>query len=552
MQTRNKCHNRMCYRGINKSATMARIFISYRRADTAAMSRRIYDELVKRTGRPRVFRDVDTLMKGKDFRAGIERFILQSDVMLVLIGDQWLDIRDTETSERRLDNLDDFVRIEIDMGLRHIQTVIPVLVNGASMPGEEELPTRLSSLAFKNAVQISEKTFDEDFDILMKAIGYRDRMKWFVGMGLTVAALVLIAIVAIFALNDDSGGGSDTPTPTDDQATVVAQSMTEEPTELPTLSGFQVLQTAEAEGTRAVETQAAFDLTATEQLISNNNATVTAAQMAATETAAYATLLALIPTPTPTPITRNADWTPAEQEFGGVAMVLVPAGCFEMGENGEGGRQCFDQPFWIDKYEVTNAQYARFIEAGGYNDPTYWTEAGWQARQDGIWFQPRHWTDNRFNGEDQPVVGVSWYEALAYATWRGCRLPTEAEWEYAARGPDGLVYPWGHTFVADNLVYSANAGGHSADVGSRPGGVSWVGALDMSGNAWEWTLSEHRAYPYDRSDGRENISSVSRRSSRGGSWDSNNYSLRPALRSDNPNNRFSNIGFRLVCLAPLG
>lgn len=249
------------------------------------------------------------------------------------------------------------------------------------------------------------------------------------------------------------------------------------------------------------------------------------------------------------PITSNADWTPVERDFDGVAMVLVPVGCFMMGENRQGGEQCFDEPFWIGRTEVTSAQYAEFIDAGGYDNPDYWTDTGWMERQSSDWIEPRWWTDSNFNGANQPVVGVSWYEAMAYAEWRGCRLPTEAEWEYAARGPDGLVYPWGDEFIADNLVYSGNSNNRIADVGSRPGGASWVGALDMAGNVWNWMLSEFADYPYSAEDGRENVSSSTWRVMRGGSWDGNGLNARGAARSSyDPSYRDSIVGFRVLCV----
>src|SRR5690606_37691166 len=129
--------------------------------------------------------------------------------------------------------------------------------------------------------------------------------------------------------------------------------------------------------------------------------------------------------------------------FDGVPMMLVPAGCFNMGSIDEPPihEQCFDAPFWIDRYEVTNAEYARFIAAGGYDNPDYWTEAGWAWRQAFDMIGPLD--SDGFTGSDQPRIGVSWYEAIAYANWRGARLPTEREWEYAARGPDNPMYPWG-------------------------------------------------------------------------------------------------------------
>jgi len=219
------------------------------------------------------------------------------------------------------------------------------------------------------------------------------------------------------------------------------------------------------------------------------------------------------PTPTPTatpteppgysgdnPVTANNQWTPDIQTINDVEMALVPAGCFQMGNdpnayNGaaDGGRQCFDAPFWIDRYEVTNGQFAQFGGVAAYNS---------------------NWT-----GDNRPREQITWFEARDFCELRGARLPTEAEWEYAARGPDGLYFPWGNDFVADNVVYGENSGGQTADVGSRPGGVSWVGAYDLSGNVQEWVSTIYRDYPYSATDGRESNSDTdSDRTLRGGSW----------------------------------
>ena len=204
-------------------------------------------------------------------------------------------------------------------------------------------------------------------------------------------------------------------------------------------------------------------------------------------------------------VSSNDEWTPYTEEFNGVEMALVPAGCYMMGsENGYENEtpvheQCFDKPFWIDVYEVTNAQYG----------------------------------SGSVFGDNRPHVQVSWFDAVAHCESRGTRLPTEAEWEYAARGPDNLTYPWGDEFVADYVVYGDNSGGQTGNVGSRPGGASWVGALDMSGNVWDWVSSIDGGYPYRASDGREadgNTDSSSSRVLRGGSWGDNAFNLRAANR----------------------
>jgi iron(II)-dependent oxidoreductase len=136
--------------------------------------------------------------------------------------------------------------------------------------------------------------------------------------------------------------------------------------------------------------------------------------------------------------------------------------------------------------------------------------------------------------ENRPVAEVSWFAATAYCAWRGGRLPTEVEWEYAARGPDGWVFPWGNDFDPDNAVCAQNSDGNrSWDVGSRPAGVSWVGAHDMSGNLYEWTSSLYAPYPYDANDGRESDASIDSehfRVVRGGSWGPSTNILRGAYR----------------------
>jgi len=152
-----------------------------------------------------------------------------------------------------------------------------------------------------------------------------------------------------------------------------------------------------------------------------------------------------------------------------------------------------------------------------------------------------------FTTAQQPRVGITWYEAYAYCQWRGARLPTEAEWEYAARGPNSPIYPWGDTFDGSKVVYAGNSGNMTAAVGSKPSGASWVGALDMSGNVWQWTSSARTeydsslltnkvksyGYPYDPNDGRENPNDTNAsRVPRGGSWNLDSYRLRAAVRGD--------------------
>jgi formylglycine-generating enzyme required for sulfatase activity len=154
-----------------------------------------------------------------------------------------------------------------------------------------------------------------------------------------------------------------------------------------------------------------------------------------------------------------------------------------------------------------------------------------------------------FRGQNRPRESVSWFEAAAFCASRGGRLPSEAEWEYAAKGPDDLPFPWGSTFDSLLVIDGQDPEGSTADVGTRPDGGSWVGALDMSGNVWEWTGSIYHSYPYDPNDGREDTepSNQDRPVVRGGSWISAQEKLTTTYRERSlPTYRDNLIGFRCV------
>ena len=222
----------------------------------------------------------------------------------------------------------------------------------------------------------------------------------------------------------------------------------------------------------------------------------------------------------------NFAWTPRSQEFDGVTMMQVPAGCFDMGSSDGGSDeqpahpQCFGVPFWIDQTEVTQAQFARF---GGVKA-----------------------ADNWFDGDQRPVEQITWFEARDFCSLRGARLPTEAEWEYAARGPDRLVYPWGDDFNGENAVNDDNSNNQTADVGSRPTGASWVGVQDMIGNVWEWVSSLYQPYLYVADDSREDLINITYvRILRGGSFVNSSINLGVAFRNYGPPHNYSYyMGFR--------
>jgi formylglycine-generating enzyme required for sulfatase activity len=251
-------------------------------------------------------------------------------------------------------------------------------------------------------------------------------------------------------------------------------------------------------------------------------------------------------------------------------MVTIPAGEFWMGDDNSGydnekpRHKLFLPEYRIGQYPVTHAEYKRFIEAGGYKHKRWWTEAGWRKkekprRQVRPWTEPRFWRDAHFNKPNQPVVGLSWYETMAYCHWLSAetgqryRLPTEAEWEKAARGLDGRRYPWGNLFETGRL--NVNEGEQVVEatipVGIYPTGDSPFGAFDCTGNVWEWGATQGgKRYPYDTTEdewARGYLEGENGRALRGGSWLNDRDLARCAFRGrDDPYYSDLNIGFRVV------
>jgi formylglycine-generating enzyme required for sulfatase activity len=251
--------------------------------------------------------------------------------------------------------------------------------------------------------------------------------------------------------------------------------------------------------------------------------------------------------------------TTITREIDGMVMVYVPGGAFQMGstwdeieeafyrcEEALGSGECdwswyedeYSPPehsvavdgFWIDRTEVSNEQYILCVEDGDCDESAYVN-------------------NSTYNSPYYPVVGVSWNDADHYCTWAGGRLPTEAEWEYAARGEEHLIYPWGNNDPACDLAQFYGCSGRPNHVERLPYGASWVGALNMAGNVWEWVAdwygrNYYRISPSDNPTGPE---SGTHRVLRGGSWGSIEPHIRTAYRfSLVPTYRSINRGFRCV------
>ena len=281
------------------------------------------------------------------------------------------------------------------------------------------------------------------------------------------------------------------------------------------------------------------------------------------------------PTPMPTEATPTILPPSVTDEFG-VNMVLVPAGSFEMGSSADVGMatckqlyvdgECIradyldEEPihsvtlddFYLDTYEVTNAQYANCVAEGVCNPPTKTSS----FTSDLYYGDPKY---NRY-----PVIYVRWEDANTYCSWRDARLPTEAEWEKAARGTERSIYPWGNDFDGEianfcdkncfsdwaNEMYN-DGFGDTAPVGEYPAGVSPYDVMDLAGNVWEWvadwySLNYYQDSPFENPAG---PSYGEKRVLRGGAWNANGSILRTTTRfPENPDGSFFNVGFR--CAKP--
>jgi formylglycine-generating enzyme required for sulfatase activity/3',5'-cyclic AMP phosphodiesterase CpdA/energy-coupling factor transporter ATP-binding protein EcfA2 len=240
-------------------------------------------------------------------------------------------------------------------------------------------------------------------------------------------------------------------------------------------------------------------------------------------------------------------------------MVRVESGEFTMGsdewEREQPIHRVYLDEFMIGKYPVTNEEFKAFMSDDGYKKQEFWTPEGWGWREEEKIFEPLYWHDRKWNGPNFPVVGVSWYEAAAYARWLSqttgdkYTLPTEAQWEKAARGGKGLVYPWGNNFDK-NLCNSEESGlRRTSPVGTFPAGASPYGCMDMAGNVWEWCGDRYKDDYYKKSPAKnpQGPSAGSARVIRGGSWGGGGWNCRCAFRGAlHPAARADDLGFRLV------
>lgn len=241
--------------------------------------------------------------------------------------------------------------------------------------------------------------------------------------------------------------------------------------------------------------------------------------------------------------------------------VYVPRGMVTLDAGGyvpEGGKTYKVGPFYIAKYPITSGQYANFMGDQAYRKQIFWSGTGWKHLQKDGWTQPEYWQDGRFSHKDHPVVGVSWFEAVAFTRWLNIRyrkylahrgeggfngifyLPTEQQWQRAAQGDERRVFPWGDEW--DETRCNTSKQGTSVVTQYDGVGNSPFGVADIAGNVWEWCATQYNTGANDWRTG--NV----RRIWRGGSWSDDLSFARTTMRLfEQSRVRFNDVGFRIIC-----
>jgi formylglycine-generating enzyme required for sulfatase activity len=521
-----------------------RIFISYRRIDSAGYAGRIYDRLVANFGEEAIFMDVDTIEGGTDFVKVLEDAVQSCDVLIALIGRQWLSIKDKD-GKRRLDSPEDFVRIEIATALKRNIRVIPVLVDSVDMPQPSELPENLKALARRNALQVNHHSFNPDVYRLIEhtksALDEAEESREMKAKALQAAReeaarekakrdavekaqLEAEELARQEAIKEKVAREAAEKEKRENakrqiaRKTMVNETLLKILPFLRTLGMIGIIVFLLWGGSLAISKFVALIPTARVSGIPSTNTkiVVTKTLVSPTKTVRPNATSTNVRTPVPTTF-------PSEiKDAKGVPMVLVPDGKFVMGTSNEDytyyldvdqnpAHNVFLDAFYIDKYEVTNSLYKICVDAGICTKPYNRSSNN----------RPQYYGNSEF--DDYPVIYVDWYQAKAYCEWRGARLPTEAEWEKAARGTDERYYSWaGNVNGGANTTGATVWTGDTTKVGKYALGKSPYGAYDMTGNVWEWVNDWYKSDYYSTLGGNainpQGPSEGDSKVLRGGSW----------------------------------
>lgn len=526
---------------------MAKIFISYRRADSRKDAGRIYDRLVRAFGKDNIFKDVDDIPIGSDFRDVLAEAVSQCDVLLALIGQHWLTVKDAD-GNRRLDNEGDFVRIEVQTGLQRDKClVVPVLVDNAPMPPATDLPDSLRELAFKNATIVRD---DPDFHTDVTRL--IDKLKQQFGD-------------TVKPPPEKPKTTSPSPKPISPNIKAIdVETLIDRFEEAEEQENWTLAKSLLAQIRKRDDYPSWFMIDEFEQDVDEQIARLDIDK-------AYQRIVKRADRDSKKRILRMLEALWRDYQFydpdnlvvkyfvPDVSHILptpfewceIPAGevTIDFGKDDSREIKTYQlDRFFMAKYPITNAQYQIFVDVSdGYQNAHWWDFSKDAKKWRNENSSPRA---GKFMDDNLPRERVTWYEAMAFCYWLSQRtgtsiiLPTEMQWQRAAQGDDGLTYPYGDTF--DKNLANTREGDikKTTSITQYPQGASPYGVVDMSGNVGEWTLSQWDNDSLDITDHKERVL-------RGGSWYVNRHNSRSTSRNWNdPNFRVNYNGFRVVCAVP--
>ncbi len=548
-----------------------KIFVNYRRDDSASHALNVAQYLEATFGKSHVFLDIDRMRAGQSFPTVLKERLSASKVMLAVIGPSWLTLKG-EDGQRRIDDPSDWVRLEIATALTSGTVVIPVLVGGAALPRKSDLPPVLQALTDQHAVTVTTNGFRNEMAGLARDIrAIPGPLPWSKIGGGTAAVLAIALGGWGFAYQlgvpvwwpvkavsappvptpsapsnpvSDTKGQTPSAKATDEKARADREAKLIADAEARVRDEIAAKQKAEAEQRQreaAAKAEAERQRLAALKVEEDRQRIAADAKRKADEEAARR-----VP---------QVGQSFRDCNDGCPEMVVVPAGSFTMGSPAnEAGRSNDDegpqrtvtirQPFAVGKFEVTFAEWEACVAGGGCTSNRSPSDQGWGKGR-------------------RPVINVSWDDAKQYVSWlsrktgKTYRLLSEAEWEYAARAGTTTRYSWGNDIDCSKASYD---GGEKSACYYNPGGkfrgtqpvgnyaANKFGLHDMHGNVWEWVedcyADSYKGAPADGSAARDVASC--RRVHRGGSWGYDPDFLRSAFRGwYSTDFRLSGIGLRV-------
>ena len=460
------------------------IFVSYRRDDSSGHAGRLFDKLVDHFGHDRIFMDIDTIQPGEDFVAVIENAVSSCDILIAVIGQNWVSGR---SGTGRLDDPNDFVVVEIAAALQRNIRVIPVLVQKATMPKQKELPANIAKLARRNAVELSDLRWQSDVEQLMNVM---DRVlaqcKETRAPGSAPEAQAEERIRAETKERVGVEEEARTTARLEKGGRVKAADVSQ-----PTAGSVSLTMFGRLRRSRLVVMSVGVALLGVVVFVWFMSRRPTSEHQSANQNSAHVETEQTI---IPGPVVRNQM---------GMDLVYLPPGSFIMGSNAESRALpkhivTIKNGFYIGRYEVTQAQWRAVMG----NNPSH------------------------SKGDSLPVESVSWDDAVAFVTALNSRdnkytyrLPSEAEWEYACRAGNAGEYAGDADALGWYGDEGKDGGHHLHPVGKKQPNA--FGLFDMHGNVSEWCQDElHDSYDGAPDDGSAwvNNASTSSRIRRGGSW----------------------------------